>query len=456
MISNEELHRRIDELERELQRVKDEKAKIEEEKSRIEKEKSRIEKEFEEFRAAHSVTVDHLRRAMHIKPERKRSGKHLGAQNGHQGYTRRIPQRIDYIKSLVPKRCPHCNEKLRGKTIRERTRTITDIRLITPATTTQYRLGGLWCHKCRRIVEEPVRSALPGARFGLNLMLLIMYLRLALRIPGNKVREYLQNRHGLSISEGEIAHILRQLTKTFGPQYKTLQKLVRLARVKHTDSTSWRINGKNYWAWVFIATGIVLYSISKRNNHKTPLRVLGCARKGDILCVDRHSAYRTLARKTGYKLQLCWSHLLEDSREQADYCKDGRFVHTHLKAIFALAKSLNHRGTPEQVEQLQGMIIELGNRKFESTKVRRFVNTIATRDLEDLFRFVTDEAIDPTNNLSERELRAIVIIRKISNGSKSRLGANTTATLLSLIQTFRLRRENPLQGLQRLLNLSQS
>ncbi|MBU2637997.1 MAG: IS66 family transposase, partial [Nanoarchaeota archaeon] len=53
--------------------------------------------------------------------------------------------------------------------------------------------------------------------------------------------------------------------------------------------------------------------------------------------------------------------------------------------------------------------------------------------------------------ISERELRALVIIRKISNGSRSRKGANITATLLSVIQTLRRRQENVLTGLESIL-----
>jgi transposase len=446
--SDEKLLRRIRDLERELQHVKDEKAKIEDE-------KAKIMKEFEEFKAAHSITVDHLRQAMRIKPERTRSGKPVGAQQGHKGRSRRIPLRIDYFREYTPSHCPDCNTILRGKVIRHRSRTVTDIRLLTQAETTQYTLNGKWCPGCKKIVDPTVIGALPGARFGLNLMLLVMYLRLGLRLPGNKVCEYFATMHDVSICEGEVVNILRLLVNVYGSYYSTLEQLVRLARVKHTDSTSWRINGRNYFAWVFIAAGVVLYKIRKRNNHKVPLGVLGRARQGDTLVVDRHSAFRTLATKAGFLLQLCWSHILEDSRElKTHFGAEGRYVHRRLKAIFHNAKGLNHSATPEQFEQLKGMTIELTQRHYTHTKVRRFITTLTTRDIDNLFRFTTDPAIDPTNNISERELRAMVIIRKISNGSKSARGANATAMLLSIVQTFRLNKENPLAGLKRVLTIS--
>jgi transposase len=172
-----------------------------------------------------------------------------------------------------------------------------------------------------------------------------------------------------------------------------------------------------------------------------------------VLVVDRYSAFRTLAEKAGFLLQLCWSHILADTKDLAkNFGAEGKYVHRKLKVIYALAKGLNHKGTPEQIEQLKGEILQLTLRHYEHITIRRFVNNLYNRDVNDLFRFVNDPEIDPTNNISERELREMVIIRKISNGSKSPRGANTTAILMSIIQTIRLNKENLLQGLQKIIN----
>ena len=151
-------------------------------------------------------------------------------------------------------------------------------------------------------------------------------------------------------------------------------------------------------------------------------------------------------------MQLCWAHILEDTKQLAEeFGAEGRGVHKKLKEVYALAKGLNHKGTSEMVEQLMAEVFQLTLRHYTHRTVKRFVNNLYYRDGNDLFRFVTDPEIDPTNNISERELRALVIIRKISNGSRSRRGANTTAMLLSIIQTLRFKGENVLQGLQTIL-----
>ena len=123
-----------------------------------------------------------------------------------------------------------------------------------------------------------------------------------------------------------------------------------------------------------------------------------------------------------------------------------------LKEIYTIAESFNHKGTPEIVDQLKGEIYQLTQKHYKSLTVWKFVNNLFYRDIENIFIFVTDPEVKPTNNISERELRELVIIRNISKGSRSKKGANTTATLLSIIQTLRLNQKNVLLGLQEILN----
>jgi len=429
----------------------EENEKLKEENENLKKENKRLKKEFEEFKAKHAVTVSNLKTALNIKADRKKKGAPLGAPKGHTGYSRHIPERVDIVNQVNPKRCPDCNTVLSG-TQEMRERYVTDVALISRSVVTKYEIHRKYCTGCKKLVEGEVPNVLPHARFGLNLMLLVMYLKLGLRLPDNKIVEYFAMVHNEKISSGEVTNILRQLAAAFGNYYIFLENLVKIARVKYSDTTSWRVNGKNYFAWVFISAGAVLYKIRKRNNHKVALAMFGKTQKGNVLVVDRHSAYRTLAEKLGFLLQLCWSHILQDSKDLAkNFGSEGKYVHKRLKEIFDSAKRLNHKGTPEMVDQLKAEIFQLTQRHYTHITIRRFVNNLYYRDAENLFRFVTDPEIDPTNNISERNLRQLVIIRKISNGSRSTRGANTTAQLLSVIQTLRTQKQNVLQGLHQIL-----
>ena len=260
----EKLKKKIKELEEEVERLR------------------KVEKDFEEFKAKHAVTVSELQKALKIKENKVSSGKPVGAPLNHKGYYRHVPERIDVVKALNPEVCADCGTKL-SETQEIRKRYVTDIKLVLEPINTQYDIHRKYCTGCKKIVEQPVPNVLPHARFGLNLMLFIMYLKLGLRLPGNKVCELLLTMYGLKISEAEIVHVLKQLANAFGDYYLYLEKLVKRARVKYTDSTSWRVDGKNYFAWVFISAGIVLYKIRKRANAKVPLVLFGKNKKTTLL-----------------------------------------------------------------------------------------------------------------------------------------------------------------------------
>src|SRR3989338_1986660 len=192
--------------------------KIKELEEALEKEKKaheKTKKEFEEFKAKHTQTVSELRKALRIKAEKTETLKPVGAKNGHKAYTRHIPARIDFIKEHKLSRCPECNTKL-GATQEIRQRYVTDIKLISRVRNTRHDIHRKYCPTCKKMVEPDVPNVLPHARFGLNLMLLVMYLRLGLRLPGNKVCEFLLTMYNLTMSEGEVVHILKQLVIAFG------------------------------------------------------------------------------------------------------------------------------------------------------------------------------------------------------------------------------------------------
>jgi transposase len=438
------------ELKDELKKANDKIKQLEDEKRKIEEEFDKTKKEFEEFKCKHNHTIDELKQALKIKADIKKVSKVPGAKAGHKFYKRVIPARIDYVKQLKLKTCPDCGHELNN--IQEnRERTVTDVKLITSIKTTKYIIPRAYCKKCKKMVEAEVPNVLPHAKYGLNIMLLIMYLRIGLSLPLNKITAYFSDFYQLNIGKGEIVVILKQLVNVFGDYYETLEKVLKKAAVKHTDTTSWSISGRKYHAWVFVAYGVVLYKIRKHNNSKVAIALFGKTQKGMVLVIDRFSALRALAEKLGFLLQLCWSHILSDSRDlKKNFGAEGAYVHMKLKDIYALAKGLNHKGTIEMVEQLKAEIFQLTLRHYKHSTIRKFVNNLYYRDADSLFRFVSNPAIDPTNNISERLLRALVLLRKITHGSRSASGAHTTAILFSVVQTLRLNKLELLKGLRKI------
>ncbi|CAM3926326.1 Transposase IS66 central domain-containing protein [Deinococcus saxicola] len=67
-----------------------------------------------------------------------------------------------------------------------------------------------------------------------------------------------------------------------------------------------------------------------------------------------------------------------------------------------------------------------------------------------LLYFLIDPDIPPTNNAAERALRSVVMARKVSQCSKNLLGAITYTRIKNVVETARLRNEDPVAVLMAL------
>ncbi len=377
-----------------------------------------------------------------VKENVKEKPKQSGQKEGHAGYSRHIPERIDEIKEHKLDICPICGEPV-SDTQEIRERVIEDIEQ--PKTeNTKHLIHRCYCKKCNKIVEPEIDEALSNARFGLRLMLLIMILKLDSRIPSNKIVSLLDSVFGIKLSDGEIYNILKQLSEAFGDYYNKLAIKIKEALIKNIDETSWRINGQNNWLWIFINKEVALYVVRKRRSSKVPIEILG-NQDGKIIIDDRLSAYNELAKVSGCKQQICWAHLLRNSKDLAEHYREAKYVHKRMKYIYEKAK------TGENKEKLLHWIDLIASRVYKSTEVYKFVKSIYRNHRENLFRFVDNPEIDSTNNRAERGLRHAVVIRKISNGSRSENGAEITGRLLSVLQTAKLQSNNPLGFITSLL-----
>src|SRR4030043_1138798 len=226
-----------------------------------------------------------------IKENVKEEPKISGQKEGHVGYSRHVPERIDEVKEHKLDRCPNCGGVV-SDTQEIRERVITDIPE-TRAKNTKHRFHRCYCKNCDKIVEPKFYDALPNARLGLKLMILILILKLDCRVPSNKITSILDSVFGVKISDGEIYNILKQLSEAFGDYYDELVRKIKEALAKHIDDTSWRVNGKNYWLWIFINKEVALFIIRKKRSSKVPIEILE-NQEGKCVISDRFSAYNEL------------------------------------------------------------------------------------------------------------------------------------------------------------------
>ncbi|MBL7071727.1 MAG: transposase, partial [Candidatus Omnitrophica bacterium] len=82
--------------------------------------------------------------------------------------------------------------------------------------------------------------------------------------------------------------------------------------------------------------------------------------------------------------------------------------------------------------------------------LQRFVKRL-NRHKDELFTFLYTKDIDYHNNHAEQQIRPDVIFRKITFQNRSIKGAQNHNVLMSILQTAKLNRLDPIQTLQKIL-----
>lgn len=384
-----------------------------------------------------------------VKEDIKKKKKKTGQKKGHKGHRRYSPERIDDIKEHSCEECSECGGQNLSEVQEIREKTTTDIPEKQEAVNTKHLIERKYCKDCKKMIEAKVPGVLPNAQFGLRLMIFVVYLKITMRLPSNKVTELLEAMYNLKISDGEVYKILEQLSGAFGDYYEKLKQKIIDAKMKNIDETGHRVDGINHWLWIFINKEAALYEISRRRNNDVPTETLG-NQEGKFFGSDRHVLYNKFKEKTGAKQQVCETHLLRNSKDLAEHYPEAKYIHKRLKTIFKKAKE----GKTSKEQLLKWVDRIATSRTYTSSEVYKFVKSIFRNHREDLFRFVDNSDIDSTNNIAERGLRHAVVMRKISNGNRSQKGAEITKKLLSVTETIKMNHSSPLTAMGNVLQIS--
>ena len=89
-----------------------------------------------------------------------------------------------------------------------------------------------------------------------------------------------------------------------------------------------------------------------------------------------------------------------------------------------------------QAGKIKNAILEIVNSQARHPAIWK-IQDIFREKAERLYHWADDRTIPADNNLAERELRPLVIARKISFGSQSDAGARTRETLMTVLHTLR-------------------
>jgi hypothetical protein len=373
-----------------------------------------------------------------------------GAKPGHKGHGRKSVTeenagRVVHVE--LPQTCPDCGATLRHRGTKSRT--VLDGEPI-KVEKQLLLLDVKRCPKCKRTFRAKASGVLPKGMFSNRLLSIIAVQHYVYGTTLGQLEKQ------LGLCYGALVSAMHGLAVRLRPAIGGLIKDYRASFVKHADETGWRTDGRGGYAWLFCTPALSIFRFRASRSAKVAKEVLGSRRLPGTLVVDRYNAYN----KSPCNMQYCYSHLSRDVEELEKEFPDNKEVSAFVEALLpqlavamTLRKgSLSKRQFKHQARQTANKIKNIINSPASHPGIQHIQNIFREKEKR-MYRWALDSRIPAENNLAERELRPLVIARKISFGSQSEAGALTRETLMSVLITLKKQNKDPVAALTRVLDI---
>jgi len=311
-------------------------------------------------------------------------------------------------------------------------------------------------------LRQPPDSLLPGVELsqwrliGSSLAALIVCLSFRMRLSRPRIREFLHDWLGITLSVGSINKAIHESGRAAMPLENELLEEVLKSDLLHVDETPWQQKGDLLWLWAFISSSVAVFWISSRSGDLIN-RILGKNAYKGWLMSDGYRVYRQFLKRIR-----CWAHLVRKARGLTEsYDKEsqafGKETLDFLNSLIAAIK--NARETPPDKplsERYQDQLINYRQAceqmKSSSHKKTHALAVEMLNDWDVIFTVLDHPHLPLTNNEAERALRHWVILRRISYGTRTEQGSRIFAILASVIETCRIRQQCPWRYLESVID----
>ena len=370
-----------------------------------------------------------------------------GAPFGHRGTTRRQhPTSHEIVDSND---CPSCHSNhLKDEKIFNRI--VEDVPEPVLPETRHVEIHKKKCLDCGHIFIPEHNTAPLQGKFGINITILVIFLKFLLRGVLRKTSTFLKTGFALQLTPASINTIIQRAAQAAGKEYGCLKQRIRNASIVYVDETSFSVLGKNQWVWVFRTANDILLVIRPSRGSNVLEEILGEYYAGTVIC-DCWRAYNFLQQAN---IQRCWAHLLRKSKDLCEYVA-GKHFHDKLEALFDEIKQFNQSEHTQkerlvkynQMTKQLKMISKYYSRYEEFTNVVKYIKF----NLGNWFTCVKIADIQPTNNYAEQAIRETVMVRKIIGAFRSESGKQNYEIMASVIASWQLQDKDIKTELKRML-----
>jgi transposase len=369
------------------------------------------------------------------RPEKaRRPGPRQGSL-GRAGGGRPLVEEPDQLVIAKAATCAHCRAALAeaDQALHARYDQI-ELPPVRPVVTRVERYGAC-CPCCGGTTLAPVPEGMEeGTPFGVSILALALYLRFTHAISYRRLSRLFLHLFALPISEGALDALFRRAKPWFDDEAAAILARLRRARVVCSDETTVRVDGRTCWNWVFRNDEVVIHIIRPSRGRAVVREVLD-GHRPDIWVSDLYSAQRGHADLW----QVCLAHQLRDlgyAVEAGDTVFAPRLKALLLRAVVLARrrhalKASTRREYRLRLERELDRILALQPRHRHGQRLRQ--RHLAVRD--SLLTFLEHPEAPPDNNGSERDLRPMVVYRKVTGGFRSTWGPDLCAAVQSVVGT---------------------
>lgn len=423
------------------QKYQEEKKEREEKEKEIARLKTEIEKLTKTNRRYQVALFDHGNFKSPFNDEKQAKG----GQKGHEDTNREAVE--DYSsfrkKRLFVKTCQRCHRPLK-RVWAVRRKILLDIVLNPRVVKLILESERQWCPNCKKEINAKDPRTLPFTEYGLNTFMLVLTLRFKCHLSLSSIASAITISHGLKLSKSHIVSILRQAKFYLKYRYEELIKTVRKNEVVFSDETGWLVKGQSAWMWIMAGEKQTIYFAAESRGGGIAKELYGESR-----AYTMHDGFASYAKSAPLAKQCyCWAHFLR-------YC----FEETVTEKKNSLAMGV--RDQLVEIYHLKGQRTDLNHRQLKDLLTKKLddllniSSPLAIVNMQQRLRSQKEGLINSllftpngTNNLAEQELRPMVLNKKISFGSDTFSGMETTATLGSIVQTCSKRDEDLIPSLK--------
>ena len=446
---NERLQRENEQLRQQREHWEQECQRLGRENQRLQQERQALKKKLELARRAAKRSAAPFSRNQR-KQDPQKPGRKPGANHGTH-HRKRVPKEVDEIIPVpVPEHCsdPNCG----GALELEKTEPQYQQEIVRTTIWRRFDIPICRCTVCQRRVQgrHPLQTsdALGAAavQLGPEALALGVQMNKGLGLPHADVAGVLRDGYHLEVNRSTICRAVERVARRGEATWHALRDAARQSLVNGIDETGWRVEGQLRWLWAVVSERVTFCDILPGRGFAQAASILG-KDYGGWLTHDGWVVYYQFLKAAH---QSCLSHLIIRCRKMGELATPSaaRFP-LRVKELLEQGLQLRDRYRENAISlhglwtaagRLEAKLDRLLACSYQDRANRRLAKHLR-HERPYLFTFLYCPGLDATNNVVERMLRFLVVVRKNWGGNRTEKGARAQAVLTSILATAKQQRK---------------